>query len=157
MAHMAVSSEQLVEALRPVQDPELHRSIVDLGMLREAHVDAAGTAHILVALTVAGCPLRNEIQNRVRGALGQALLEGASPAARQRHPCTWTPPCALDLLFRQRPLGGLKAGAPPPYSLAADLGRHAHKRGNRGRRALVHVGRPHMERHRRDLEAEGNH
>jgi ATP-binding protein involved in chromosome partitioning len=66
---VAVTHEQLVEALRPVQDPELHRSIVDLGMLRRAEVDASGTAHILVALTVAGCPLRNEIQNRVRGAL----------------------------------------------------------------------------------------
>src|SRR5688500_17175943 len=69
MAAMAVSNEQLVEALRPVQDPELHRSIVDLGMLRRAELDASGTAHILVALTVAGCPLRNEIQNRVSGAL----------------------------------------------------------------------------------------
>jgi len=66
---VVVTHEQLVEALRPVQDPELHRSIVDLGMLRRAEVDASGTAYILVALTVAGCPLRNEIQNRVRGAL----------------------------------------------------------------------------------------
>ena len=59
---MPVSNEQLVEALRPVQDPELHRSIVDLGMLRRAEIDSAGTVHVLVALTVAGCPLRNEIQ-----------------------------------------------------------------------------------------------
>src|SRR5262245_26054638 len=69
MAAVAVTSEQLVEALRPVQDPELHRSIVDLGMVRRAELDPDGTAQILVALTVAGCPLRNEIQNRVRGAL----------------------------------------------------------------------------------------
>ena len=59
---------QLVDALRPVEDPELHRSIVDLGMLRRAELGADGTAHILVALTVAGCPLRNEIQNRVTAA-----------------------------------------------------------------------------------------
>ena len=76
MAAMAVTSEQLVEALRPVQDPELHRSIVDLGMLRRAEVDASGTAHILVALTVAGCPLRNEIQNRIDRAL--LPLEGVA-------------------------------------------------------------------------------
>ncbi|MEO6570753.1 MAG: P-loop NTPase [Ilumatobacteraceae bacterium] len=66
---MAVTNEQLVEALRPVQDPELHRSIVDLGMLRRAEVDPDGTARILVALTIAGCPLRNEITNRVTGAV----------------------------------------------------------------------------------------
>jgi ATP-binding protein involved in chromosome partitioning len=70
---------QLVDALRPVEDPELHRSIVDLGMLRRAELGADGTAHILVALTVAGCPLRNEIQNRVAGAL--TALDGVSGVA----------------------------------------------------------------------------
>ena len=35
-----------------------------------------GTAHILVALTVAGCPLRSEIQNRVRSAL--TTLDGVT-------------------------------------------------------------------------------
>jgi len=60
---------RLVDALRPVEDPELHRSIVDLGMVRRAELDPSGTAHILVALTVAGCPLRNEIQNRVGAAV----------------------------------------------------------------------------------------
>src|SRR5262245_24516916 len=64
----AVTEEQVIEALRPVQDPELHRSIVDLGMVREVKIDG-GSVDVLVALTVAGCPLRNEIQNRVTGAL----------------------------------------------------------------------------------------
>jgi ATP-binding protein involved in chromosome partitioning len=62
-------NEQLVEALRPVQDPELHRSIVDIGMLRQAELGDDGTARILVALTIAGCPLRNEITNRVTTAV----------------------------------------------------------------------------------------
>ena len=66
---MTTSNDQLVEALRPIEDPELHRSIVDLGMLKRAELRADGTADILVALTIAGCPLRNEIQNRVTGAV----------------------------------------------------------------------------------------
>jgi ATP-binding protein involved in chromosome partitioning len=61
--------EQIIEALRPVEDPELHRSIVDLGMVRNTDVRADGSVGVLIALTVAGCPLRNEIQNRVTGAL----------------------------------------------------------------------------------------
>ena len=65
---MSVTSEQVVEALRPVEDPELHRSIVDLGMLRDVQIDG-GNVSILIALTVAGCPLRNEITNRVKGAV----------------------------------------------------------------------------------------
>ena len=66
---MPVSADQLIDALRPVQDPELHRSIVDLGMVRRAEPIGDGRASVLIALTVAGCPLRNEIQNRVHGAL----------------------------------------------------------------------------------------
>ena len=66
---MPVTTEQLVEALRPVEDPELHRSIVELGMVRRAELRADGVASVLVALTVAGCPLRNEITSRVDAAL----------------------------------------------------------------------------------------
>ena len=61
--------DQIIEALRPVEDPELHRSIVDLGMVRNVEVRTDGSVAVLIALTIAGCPLRNEIQNRVTGAL----------------------------------------------------------------------------------------
>ena len=61
--------EQVIDALRPVEDPELHRSIVDLGMVREVTISPDGKVGVLIALTVAGCPLRNEIQNRVGGAI----------------------------------------------------------------------------------------
>jgi ATP-binding protein involved in chromosome partitioning len=66
---MPVSRDQIIDALRPVQDPELHRSIVDLGMVRDVEVADDGTVQILVALTVAGCPLRNEITHRVDAAV----------------------------------------------------------------------------------------
>jgi ATP-binding protein involved in chromosome partitioning len=65
---MTASPEQIIEALRPVEDPELHRSIVDLGMVRDVRNDA-GAVSLTVVLTVPGCPLRNEIQNRVTTAV----------------------------------------------------------------------------------------
>jgi ATP-binding protein involved in chromosome partitioning len=65
---MPVTEAQVIEALRPVQDPELHRSIVDLDMVRGVEV-VGGRVSLTVALTIAGCPLRNEIQSRVHGAL----------------------------------------------------------------------------------------
>ena len=73
---MPVTNDQVIDALRPVQDPELHRSIVDLGMVRQVTIAPDGRVHVQVALTVAGCPLRNEIQNRVTGAVG--ALAGVS-------------------------------------------------------------------------------
>ena len=68
MARNPVTEEQIVEALRPVEDPELHRSIVDLGMLRGVDVRDDGVVGVLIALTVPGCPLKNEIQRRVSDA-----------------------------------------------------------------------------------------
>jgi len=65
---MPVTEAQVLDALRPVQDPELHRSIVDLDMVRRIAIDGAQVG-VTIALTVAGCPLRNEIQNRVTGAV----------------------------------------------------------------------------------------
>jgi ATP-binding protein involved in chromosome partitioning len=75
---MPATPEQVVEALRPVQDPELHRSIVDLGMVRAVDVQGDRVA-VTVALTVAGCPLRAEITNRVTGAV--RALEGVRDVA----------------------------------------------------------------------------
>ena len=68
--------DQLIDALRPVQDPELHRSIVDLGMVRDVVIDKKGIVGLTVVLTIAGCPLRNEIQTRVNTAL--RALDGVS-------------------------------------------------------------------------------
>lgn len=38
-------------------------------MVRRAETDGTGTVDVLIALTVAGCPLRNEINQRVSAAL----------------------------------------------------------------------------------------
>lgn len=65
---MAVTEADVIEVLRPVEDPELHRSIVDLGMVRGVAIDGNVVA-VRIALTIAGCPLRNEIQTRVTNAI----------------------------------------------------------------------------------------
>ncbi len=73
---MPVTNDQVIDALRPVHDPELHRSIVDLGMVKQVTIAADGRVHVQIALTVAGCPLRAEITNRVTGAVAE--LAGVS-------------------------------------------------------------------------------
>jgi ATP-binding protein involved in chromosome partitioning len=75
---MPVTQAQVVDALRPVQDPELHRSIVDLGMVKEVTI-AGSDIKVQVALTVPGCPLRAEIDKRVTDAI-QGLDAGANVA-----------------------------------------------------------------------------
>jgi ATP-binding protein involved in chromosome partitioning len=58
----------VLEALRPVEDPELRQSIVDLDMVKEVAIEG-GRVAVTVALTVAGCPLRPEITRRVTEAV----------------------------------------------------------------------------------------
>ena len=65
---MPATEADVIEALRPVQDPELHRSIVDLDMVRGVSIEGA-TVKVLIALTIPGCPLKNEIQRRVNEAV----------------------------------------------------------------------------------------
>jgi len=71
MSGPVVTEEQIVEALRPVEDPELHRSIVDLGMVRGVSILGNGVVGILIALTVPGCPLKAETEKRVSDAATQ--------------------------------------------------------------------------------------
>ena len=54
---MALSEHKVIEALRPVTDPELHVSIVELDMVRRVDI-RRGRVTVTVALTVPGCPLR---------------------------------------------------------------------------------------------------
>jgi ATP-binding protein involved in chromosome partitioning len=70
---MSVTEAQVLDALRPVEDPELHRSIVDLDMVRRIAVDGP-RVDVTVALTVEGCPLRGEITSRVDTAV--SALDG---------------------------------------------------------------------------------
>ena len=63
-----VTESQVIEALRPVHDPELRRSIVDLGMVRGVAIDGL-RVNVQVALTVPGCPLKAEIQQSVDDAV----------------------------------------------------------------------------------------
>ncbi|MHB8219144.1 MAG: Mrp/NBP35 family ATP-binding protein [Acidimicrobiales bacterium] len=61
------TADQVKEALRAVIDPELGDDIVDLGMVPSVGVDADGRVSVTVALTVAGCPLRSQIERDVQG------------------------------------------------------------------------------------------
>jgi ATP-binding protein involved in chromosome partitioning len=55
-----LDTKSVLEALRPVQDPELQKSLVDLNMIRNVTVDNGKVSFTLV-LTTPACPLREFI------------------------------------------------------------------------------------------------
>jgi ATP-binding protein involved in chromosome partitioning len=65
---VSVTDSDVIEALRPVEDPELHRSIVDLDMVRSVLVRLP-EVDVQIALTIPGCPLKAEISQRVSAAV----------------------------------------------------------------------------------------
>jgi ATP-binding protein involved in chromosome partitioning len=60
----AARADEVRECLRAVVDPELGDTIVDLGMVRGIAIDGAEVT-VGVALTIAACPLRNQIEKDV--------------------------------------------------------------------------------------------
>ena len=58
--------EDVLGMLAGVMDPELHASIVDLGMVEDVRVGDDGLVTVKVALTTAGCPLRHQIKTDVQ-------------------------------------------------------------------------------------------
>jgi ATP-binding protein involved in chromosome partitioning len=63
--------EQVTQALAGVNDPEIHRPITELDMVKHVEVAADGTVAVQVWLTVAGCPLRDTITRDVTAAVGK--------------------------------------------------------------------------------------
>ncbi len=78
-AMTVVSEEQIRSALARVQDPEIHRPITEIGMVKSVAVDAAGAVNVAIYLTVAGCPLKDKLRSDITAEVG--ALDGISSVA----------------------------------------------------------------------------
>jgi ATP-binding protein involved in chromosome partitioning len=64
-----VTRDEVLAALGQVMDPEIHKPITELGMVKGVTVSPEGVAQVAVYLTVAGCPMRETITSRVTAAV----------------------------------------------------------------------------------------
>jgi ATP-binding protein involved in chromosome partitioning len=71
-----IDKDEIRGALEVVIDPELHRSIVELDMVRSIDVSANGVVDVTVSLTTPGCPIKGHFQTAVAGAV--SALESVS-------------------------------------------------------------------------------
>jgi ATP-binding protein involved in chromosome partitioning len=71
-----VNKEEILKTLEVVIDPELHRSIVELDMVRSIEPSANGVVDVTVSLTTPGCPIKGHFQTAVTDAVG--ALEGVT-------------------------------------------------------------------------------
>ncbi|MFI8179029.1 Mrp/NBP35 family ATP-binding protein [Actinacidiphila glaucinigra] len=65
------SPDAVRAALATVNDPEIHKPITDLGMVKSVDIADDGAVRVGVYLTVSGCPLRDTITNLVTTAVAK--------------------------------------------------------------------------------------
>jgi metal-sulfur cluster biosynthetic enzyme len=82
-------TEDVLEALRDVVDPELGINVVDLGLVYGVTLGEDGAAAIDMTLTSAACPLTDVIEDQTASA-----LEGIVPGFRINW--VWMPPWGPD-------------------------------------------------------------
>ncbi len=58
-------------ALATVEDPEIHRPLTELDMIKSVDITDAGAVTVTIWLTVSGCPMRAEITTLVSEAVGK--------------------------------------------------------------------------------------
>src|SRR6266702_3023108 len=83
---MALTRDDVVEAMRQVEDPELGMDIVDLGLLYDVEVEGP-TVKILYSLTSMGCPAGPMIEQDIR-----AVAESVEGVERVETELTFDPP-----------------------------------------------------------------
>jgi ATP-binding protein involved in chromosome partitioning len=70
------TEEAVRAALGTVNDPEIHKPITELGMVKSVEIADGGAVAVAVYLTVSGCPMRDTITARVTEAVG--AVEGVT-------------------------------------------------------------------------------
>ena len=104
---MILDHATVAESCCPVSALKLRREIPQF----HATLRCPGAASLLT---------QPELIGKIRGALGNVLMESASPQVQAGGACPFEPPCAYDLLWQPR--GNIRPGfpIPAPYVIAVD-------------------------------------
>ena len=64
-----ITEEQILRALSNVQDPDLHKSIVELGFVKNIQISSEGDVSLDLVLTTPACPIRDRFKNQCESIL----------------------------------------------------------------------------------------
>src|SRR5438309_9584027 len=70
---MAVSTrdQEVLDALRVVHDPDLHRDIVSLGFIQNLQIEPSGAVAFTINLTTPACPVKDDLRDQARLAVAR--------------------------------------------------------------------------------------
>ncbi len=85
LAAMRPDRDAILKALENVIDPELRRPVTELDMVRDVLVEDDGSVSVTIALTVAGCPLRDSFSGAGLALRRRGARRHARPPRLRRH------------------------------------------------------------------------
>lgn len=100
------TTEQVSEILGEIQDPELHRGLNELNMVRNIAIDGTRVG-VLVALTIPGCPLKSYFMDVIPAKLKQSFPEVSDVEVELT---------SMTEDERQSLIGGLRKETPAPFA-----------------------------------------
>ncbi|MQB00362.1 MAG: P-loop NTPase [Actinobacteria bacterium] len=100
------TQEQISGVLGEIQDPELHRGLNDLNMVRGIKIDGS-TVGVLIALTIPGCPLKDYFHTVIPAKLKETFPEVSEVVVELT---------SMTEEERQALIGGMKKEAPAPFA-----------------------------------------
>jgi metal-sulfur cluster biosynthetic enzyme len=89
---MSLTRDDVFEALRVVEDPELGMDVVDLGLVYDVQVELPKVT-VTYSLTSMGCPAGAMIEQQIHEVL--ASMEGVDEVVTD---LTWTPPWSPEMM-----------------------------------------------------------
>ena len=64
-----ITEEIILDALRQIKDPDLHKDIVTLGFIKDLKIDG-GNVSFRIVLTTPACPVKAEMESAAREFVG---------------------------------------------------------------------------------------
>jgi metal-sulfur cluster biosynthetic enzyme len=81
------SKEQIIDAIKPVQDPEIRIGVVDLGLIYDVNVSDDGVVKVKMTMTTPACPYGEMLLSMVHHEV--EILEGVTKVEMV---LVWDPP-----------------------------------------------------------------
>ena len=66
-----IDEAAVLEALKVVVDPDLHRDIVSLGFVKQVRIEDGGHVGFTIELTTPACPVKDEMKAQAEAAVQQ--------------------------------------------------------------------------------------
>jgi ATP-binding protein involved in chromosome partitioning len=78
---MALTSKHLHDALRTVQDPDLGKDLVTLGMVKDV-LQTGNDVKLVIELTTPACPMKDKIRGDIDAAVREKAVETGEPLGK---------------------------------------------------------------------------